>query len=321
MPVVSKKNLEVKVKYFGSKLSKTRFFISNNIRALFFPVSKLNILFSKGYGNEKSIRQGFYFLHHNIRFDSFTPENIANSDLVVPLTIQDARALAKLRELVKDKLLRSPSVDTVEICDNKLLFNETLIEKGFGDLIPKIGNDLPFPFLVKKKVAFAGDDTYIVEDEATKNRLAHLINNGDYFCQEIAVGANECATHILFKDGQIVDSLTVEYTFYNDRPINGKAAFICSNIAQCQHLELFTDILKSIDYEGICCFDYKVVNGKPKIFEINPRFGGSLGTYFSALLPSLIRASLNKKYLLNLPAISEDSEGDFAQSEVFAEQK
>lgn len=293
MPAVSKKNLEVKIKWFGSKLSKTGFFISNNVRALFFPVKKLNILFSKDYPNEKGVRRGFFFLYHNIRFDAFTPENIKESDLVVPLTIEDARALAKSRELVKNKLLQSSSANTVEICDNKFLFNETLIEKGFGDLIPKIGNDLPFPFLVKKRVTLGGEDSYVVTDEATRKKLSHVISNGDYFCQEIVEGANECATHILFKNGKIVDSLTVEYTFYNDRPINGKEGFICSNIVKCPHLDAFTAILKAIDYEGLCCFDYKVVNGKPKIFEINPRFGGSLGNYFPALLPSLIRASLN----------------------------
>lgn len=293
MPVVSKKDLHIKVKWFGSKFSKTVFFVSNNVRALFFPVNKLNILFSKDYKNEKSIRRSFYFLHHNIRFDSFTPENIKESDLVVPLTIEDARVLAKSRELVKGKLLQSSSVDTVEICDNKFLFNETLIEKGFGDLIPKIGSDLPFPFLLKKRVSLGGDHSYVVADEATKNKLSHLINNGDYFCQEIVEGANECATHILFKNGKIINSLTVEYTFYNDRPINGKEGFICSNIVKCPHLDAFAAILKAIEYEGLCCFDYKVVDGQPKIFEINPRFGGSLGNYFSALLPSLIRTSLN----------------------------
>jgi len=210
--------------------SKTIFFASNNLRALFFPVKKLNILFSKGYPNEKGVRWGFYFLHHNIRFDSFTAENIKDSDLVVPLTIEDARVLAKSRELVKGKLLQSSSVDTVEICDNKFLFNETLIEKGFGDLIPKIGIDLPFPYLLKKRVTLGGDQSFIVADEASRNKLSDLINSGDYFCQEIVEGAKECATHILIKEGRIVNSLTVEYTFYNDRPINGKEGFICSNI-------------------------------------------------------------------------------------------
>lgn len=293
MPTVSKENLEVKVKYFGSKIKKAGFFISNNVRALFFPVKKLNILFSKDYPNEKGVRRGFYFLHHSIRFDSFTPEHIEESDLVVPLTIEDSRLLAKSRELVKDKLLRSSTLNTIEICDNKFLFNNTLIEKGFGDLIPTIGNDLPFPFLVKKRVSLGGDESYIISDDTAKRKLSHLINNEDYFCQEIVEGANECATHILFKDGKIIDSLTVQYTFYNDRPINGKEGFICSNIVKCPHLDAFAAILKAIEYEGLCCFDYKVVNGKPKIFEINPRFGGSLGNYFSALLPSLTRASLN----------------------------
>ncbi len=32
-------------------------------------------------------------------------------------------------------------------------------------------------------------------------------------------------------------------------------------------------------YEGICCFGYKIVDNKLKIYEINPRYGASM-TYF-----------------------------------------
>ena len=35
-------------------------------------------------------------------------------------------------------------------------------------------------------------------------------------------------------------------------------------------------ILKKIAYKGLCCFNYKIVDDKPLIFEMNPRFGASL---------------------------------------------
>jgi predicted ATP-grasp superfamily ATP-dependent carboligase len=293
MQAVSKKHFEVKLKWFGSKLSKTIFYASNVAKSFVFPVNRLNILFSKGCGNEKSIKRGFNFIRHNISFDSFTPENIDKSDLVVPLNIEDARILATLRDLLKNKLLPSSSIETIKICDDKILFIETLTKKGFGDHLPKVGVNLPFPFLLKKRITLGGDNSYLITDEGTRRKYTELITNEDYFCQEIIEGVKESATHILFKNGKIVDSLTVEYTFYNDKPINGKEAFMCSNIVKCSHLGLFTAILKSIDYQGICCFDYKLVNGQPKVFEINPRLGGSLSNYFSALLPSLVRMSLN----------------------------
>ncbi len=35
------------------------------------------------------------------------------------------------------------------------------------------------------------------------------------------------------------------------------------------------------------CINYKVVNGQPVIFEINPRFGGSLSLFFFSFLRHL----------------------------------
>ena len=35
--------------------------------------------------------------------------------------------------------------------------------------------------------------------------------------------------------------------------------------------------MRAIGFDnGICCFDYKLVDGRPVIFELNPRFGASL---------------------------------------------
>jgi predicted ATP-grasp superfamily ATP-dependent carboligase len=42
-----------------------------------------------------------------------------------------------------------------------------------------------------------------------------------------------------------------------------------------KYVKIFDKILLKINFRGICCIDYKIVNNKPIIFEINPRFGGS----------------------------------------------
>ena len=61
-----------------------------------------------------------------------------------------------------------------------------------------------------------------------------------------------------------------------------------------RHQDLFGDILGKLDYEGAACFNYKLADDAPRIFEINPRFGGSLvmdvtafvDAYRAALAPS-----------------------------------
>lgn len=283
--------INLKVKKTKANLSKLAFVAKENARAFLSPKPGLKILFSANYGNEKTLRRGFSFSRHKIKFAPFTPENIRESDLVIPLLIHDVRLLQKSRDLLENNPIRIPKEEVVNLCDNKYLFNKTLVEKGFQDFVPKIGKDLPLPFMLKKKVTWAGDFCYVISDAEKKAKYDELINSEDYFCQEIVGGVNEYATHILFKDGKIVETLTVEYTFYDEIPINGKSGFAYTKIVKCKCLDTFSSILNAIGYEGLCCFDYKIADGKPKIFEINPRFGGSLGNYFISFLNNLKSAA------------------------------
>ena len=290
-PLLFKTKFKFRIKRIEANTVKTAFFLFESAKAVLLPAHKIRILFSAGYGHEKGIRRGFFFLKHKIDFDTFTPENISKYDLVIPLNIEDVKILSRSPGLIKNNLIKIPDERTVEICDNKILFNQTLIGKGFQDYVPKIGDNLPLPFLVKKKATWGGDHCFLVPDQEKKNQLAGLINDPDYFCQEVIEGIHEYATHILFRNGKIIRTLTFRYTFYNETSINGKEGFICSDLVKCPYLDIFAAILQAIDYEGLCCFDYKVANGKPKIFEINPRFGGSLSAYFFSFLNSLETAA------------------------------
>lgn len=283
--------IQLKVKKAKANLSKAAFVAIENARSILSSKPGLKILFSANYGNEKTIRRCFSLSRHKIKFAAFTPENIRESDLVVPLLIHDVRLLQKSPDLLENNPIKIPNEEVVNLCDNKYLFNTTLVEKGFQDFVPKIGTDLRLPFMLKKKVTWAGDFCYVISDAETKAKYRELINSDEYFCQEIIGGVNEYATHILFKDGKIVETLTVEYTFYDEIPINGKSGFAYTKIVKCNFLDIFSSILNAIGYEGLCCFDYKIEDGKPKIFEINPRFGGSLGNYFISFLNNLKSAA------------------------------
>ncbi|PHS30843.1 MAG: hypothetical protein COA95_08000 [Methylophaga sp.] len=98
----------------------------------------------------------------------------------------------------------------------------------------------------------------------------------------------EYATHILFKDNKVAYSLTIKYNFENPYQIHGKVQAIYSElITSSPFLDIFTDILKSIKYEGLCCIDYKIIENSPIIFEINPRPGISLCPFFFSILKVL----------------------------------
>jgi hypothetical protein len=276
--------LGFKVKKLTANISKLKFFVFQTIRAIAFPAPSTRILFSSKMASEKNIRFGFRLLNHQLTFGDFTPENIRENDLVIPLNINDLRELKKYPHLTENKLIPIPGIDAINICDDKYLFIQTMIENGFGDLIPKIGTDLPIPFMLKKRVSSSGNSCYFISNSEQQKEYQQLILDPDYFCQQVVGGADEYATHILFKNNKIVSSLTIKYTFFSGLPINGKEKMMYSYISQCDYLDKFSAILNSIGYEGLCCFDYKVINGNPQIFEINPRFGGSLSAYFFTFL-------------------------------------
>lgn len=289
-------------------ISKAKFVALETARAILFPRPELRILFSANQDNEQTIRSGFRLFHHHIEFGAFTPENISKNDLLIPLHIADVRALLKYPQLTKNKLIPIPGLETVNICDDKYLFSETLIQKGFKHLLPAIADDLPLPFMLKKKVAAGSENCYLISNTEERLKYKELIKSPDYFCQEIIEGTDEYCTHILFKDHKIVASITIKYNYHNGITNNIKSDYslFYKSICKSPHLDTFTSILNAIDYEGLCNFDYKMQNGELKIFEINPRFGGSLSRYFFTFLRQLKKETSKIANSTTLAKASED---------------
>jgi hypothetical protein len=267
----------------AAKVNKSVFFASELLQARLSHRPTLKILFSQNSEREHNIRIGFKYLHYQVQFAAFTEQNVRDNDLVVPLNMDDLRDLAKLPS-ARYNLIPTPCLDVIDLCDDKYLFAKTLQEKGFGDVIPKISDNLPFPFVLKKKVSVSGDFCYLITNAETEKKFINLKNDPDYFCQELIRGPEEYATHILFIGQKIVSSINVKYIFGDSSFVKGKDKFICNKLVKCPHLELFASILIAIGYEGLCCFNYKEVNGQPMLLEINPRFGGSLSTFFFSFL-------------------------------------
>lgn len=277
-------SLIFKIQRLWANISKAKFFALATAKEIISPIPQLRILFSEKCGGEKLIRNGFQMLHHQVDFDAILPGKINDYDLVIPLNMEDLRALHKVPELINDQLIPIPTIEATNICDDKFLFDQTLVKKGFKDFLPKIDKGLPFPFLLKKKVAWGGNDCYFITNPKQKKKFIKLIDSQDYFCQEIIEGKSEFDTHILFKNHQIVASMNIENSFVKEVYIKGKDEFICTKIVKCPYLDIFSNILESIGFEGLCCFNYKENRGKPSIFEINPRFDGSLSRYFFTFL-------------------------------------
>jgi predicted ATP-grasp superfamily ATP-dependent carboligase len=253
----------------------------------FFSKRRLSILFSENNEREQDIKKSFRLLRHTVSFDKFTYENVKKHDLLIPLSLDDIRLLYSYPELAKRNPIPIPSIKSLDICDDKYLFYTTLVDKGFESYLPRVGENLRMPYIVKKKIAHMGMNCYVIDTPEKQEQYKSEIHDPDYFCQEIVQGEKEYATHFLYINGKVVRALNMIYIFPTPTYVKGRDKFICNRLWSCPHTKLFTEILDSIGYEGLCCFNYKEIDGKPYVFEINPRFGSSLAMFFFSFLKNL----------------------------------
>jgi carbamoylphosphate synthase large subunit len=175
------------------------------------------------------------------------------------------------------------SAELVRMFANKRHFAKAIQEKGFAEYIPKnwLGEEAPeFPCLIKRENLNAGEGIYWVENfnELNRIKLDPIFSGQSYFFEEHIPGEEEFVAHIVAKNGDILLIHTFCYFMENENSIRvpGNPQKIVS-VELAPHLQaIFGSVIKAFDYSGPGCINFKIYNGVPKIFEINPRMGGSL---------------------------------------------
>lgn len=236
---------------------------------------------------KKQIVEGFDRSHHHVQFGPLSPANLGEFDLVVPSSVSELMQARQWPQLLDKNPIPFPSAESVRLCDDKYEFSQALIKRGFGEYIPRTGTNLETPYILKKRIGLFGRESRVILDRSGESEAGDSVNDPAFFRQEIIRGRREFATHILFAKGKIVKSLNILYEFDSQTPIKGQDAWLYVMVHRCQHLDLFAEILRSIQFEGLCCVNYKIAGGRPYIFEINPRFGGSLAPYFFSFIRHL----------------------------------
>ncbi|MBE9586481.1 ATP-grasp domain-containing protein [Mucilaginibacter sp. JRF] len=228
----------------------------------------------------------FKNLDIKLNFAEFCSEtDYSKYDLVVPMTVQDVMHCDASRNIIKSDLIPIPSLEAITLCDRKDLLVNKLRECGLGHMVP--APHCNYPYILKKNAGDYSRNTFIITNADDEKAYEQELQDPDFFTQELIFGKKEYASHIVFRNGKIVANVTVCYRFPEAAYLQGKATFNTRNRVMNKHQEAFTQVLNAIGFEGLCCIDYKEVDGKPKIFEINPRFGGSLRFYFKGLLSQL----------------------------------
>ena len=214
---------------------------------------------------------------------------VPDYDLVVPMTIQDIRVLQSDHAALNGRRFLVPAPAALRLANVKTDFNAFLVASGYARHLPRPPAAGEFPYILKKAVDESGANAVLVPDAAAEARLlGDREQQKGYFRQAYVPGTDEYATHMLMCGRGLRFHATVRYVFDQERFIHGRQHRYRSaaEFHDTPFLALFTEILERMAFQGICCFDYKVDAGTPKIFELNPRYGGSLTRFLARFMPA-----------------------------------
>ena len=255
-------------------------------------------------GAESDFWKGFSSIEKVIEVDDidFPLEDVCknyNKVVLIPLSVQDNF------NHPKGCLTLVSSHDTLNTFNNKELFYKFLERNGLKEYFPKLlnitSNTPEFPFIMKRLDLYAGVGIVLIWDQeryewALNN---HRFKDQEYLVQEYIEGDVEYVTQVMCKDGEILWNVTFEGPVPKDGKVN-MGPFAENKIVTMEPevLDVFRKIFNLANYSGPANVNFKLRDGKPIIFESNPRFGGSMFLpMFRPQLKQSITALLNNAYL------------------------
>ena len=235
-------------------------------------------------------------------------ETLKTYDIIVPLLESDILKLYE-NNIIKNAIM--PSLNNFKILCCKHNFNEFINSMSFQQYVPTTYNNLDeitqLPIILKRFDLNSGRGSFIINSNIFDNNVKSIVLNtvlekdyeiktqiskqnnmqleklilDKYIIQEYLINPIEYVSFIVFKNNNILECITYQYNYESNNYIKGAiyesdARRITKIQLEQQYLDVFKNILIELDYFGICNIDFKIQNGLLKIFEINPRLGGSL---------------------------------------------
>jgi hypothetical protein len=165
---------------------------------------------------------------------------------------------------------------------DKQLFYEIMKDNAYEDYVPKYYENIEevvYPCIVKTKSGGAGRGIFLAYN---KDDLKDLEENE--IVSEYLSSNKEYATSIFMKDGKILKDITFCKTASKELYVlqHESKNSIETKYCETPFLELFEEILqKFVDDDKYCqcSINFKIQDGIPKIFEINPRIGYTLAGF------------------------------------------
>ncbi len=179
----------------------------------------------------------------------------------------------------------SPQADVINLLADKGLFAAYLLEKDLGPFFPSTFfrlDDIQFPCVVKPRNSSGGRGIDLIYDRATLRRtLESKMQNGEHVIVQSWIKAtDEYVTHAVLRRGTILWDATLHFGLEDQNVLRTSRVTAQTEITRVATPVKLRDVLIAIthdlDLEGPVNVDFKIVDGDPIIFEINPRLGGSL---------------------------------------------
>ncbi len=243
------------------------------------------ILFSDKYGWRDQICNELSRWRYIPCFNSFPVADLQAFDILMPQHLTDITYLINRHPELNGNTCFIPPLSALQTCNDKMLFNQFMIASGYGAMIPHVTGTLSFPYILKKRIDEFGARSRIIRDSREEKTFSQFIDSEDYYRQEYIAGYDEFTTHILMVDGHIVFHATLQFTFTTALFVKGVGCKATGGKrVPCPQINTFAAILNDLQFEGLCCFNYKFIHDQVKVFEVNPRYGGSLTRF----LPEMI---------------------------------
>ena len=202
--------------------------------------------------------------------------------VVIPLMEQDVLACIRHTELKSLALV--PSDHALMTLYDKARFAQHMRELGLGEFHPEVyrhTHALKFPVALKRTNLCAGNGIARVDNLAQFSALlAQPQFAGEtVLATEWIEGSLEYVTHAVVLHGRIRWHQTFEYGLEPGQLVRRGSAgrHVRAMTIPVDALRVFEALFLPLNYSGICNIDFKLTTERRlKIFEINPRLGGSL---------------------------------------------
>lgn len=218
----------------------------------------------------------------NFEIKEINLKNIKDASLVIPLKYDQMKYIIDNKSKIDRPVICSDNYNTIDLLNDKCQFVK-FMNDNFNEFIPKVYminnlkiNDICFPCIYKHGICIAGSGSKVYQNITDLEKRINDKNSKGFVIQEYIEDCFEYSGHLFVKNGIIVKSI------YYKMNTNKKYYIHCGRMINYVREENFQygdqlkEIFLKLNYTGFCCVDFKIKDNKIKIFEINPRFGGTI---------------------------------------------